>query len=129
MLGKLPYELQAIRVSVQLLSGDLKISKILRIAELESLKQFIHLLAKDILSIGFEHKNWKEISDSTSAEDFPEGVVTHPTRYVVDLGNYVPENQSYGILAPKTMLLREVEDLPILYLRSFSKTKHSCLIH
>ena len=63
----------------------------------------LHRLAKDILSFGIEHKNWKEILDATSAKDFPEGVLPHPTRYVVDQGNYVPQSQRYHILAPKGM--------------------------
>ena len=66
----------------------------------------MHRLAKDILSFGLKHVNWKEILDATFAKDFPEGVLPHPTRYVVDQGNYVPENQRYRILAPKRMLLR-----------------------
>jgi hypothetical protein len=108
LLGELPYDPQAIRVSAQLLSGDVNIIKILRIAELERLKPLLHRLSKDILSFGLEHKNWKEILDATFAKDFPEGVLPHPTRYVVDQGNYVPENQRYRILAPKRMSLRKV---------------------
>ena len=42
LLGELPYDPQAIRVSAQLLSGDVKIIKILRIAELERLKPLLH---------------------------------------------------------------------------------------
>ena len=38
LFGDLPYDPQAIRVSAQLLSGDVNIIKILRIAELERLK-------------------------------------------------------------------------------------------
>ena len=108
LLGELPYDPQAIRVSAQLLSGDVNIIKILRIAELERLKPLLHRLAKDILSFGLEHKNWKEILDATFAKDFPEGVLPHPTRYVVDQGNYVPEKQRYLILTPKRMSVREV---------------------
>ena len=108
MLGELPYDSQAIRFSAQLLSGDLNIIKILRIAELKRLKPLLPRLAKDILSFGLEHKNWEEILDATSAKDFPEGVLPHPTRYVVDQGNYVPENQRYLILTPKRMSLRDV---------------------
>ena len=101
LLGELPYDPQAIRISAQLLSGDINIIKILRIAELERLKPLLHRLAKDILSFGLEHKNWKEILDATFEKDFPEGVLPHPTRYVVDQGNYVPENQRYRILTPR----------------------------
>ena len=108
MLGKLPYDPQAIRVSAQLLSGDVNIIKILRIPELERLKPLLHRLAKDILSFGLEHKNWEEILDATLAKDFPEGGLPHPTRYVLDQGNYVPENQRYLILTPKRMSAREV---------------------
>jgi hypothetical protein len=108
LLGELPYDPQAIRVSAQLISGDVNIIKILRIAELERLKPLLHRLAKDILSFGLEHKNWKEILDATFKKDFPVGILPHPTRYVVDQGNYVPENQRYRILAPKRMSLREV---------------------
>ena len=108
LLGELPYDPQAIRVSAQLLSGDVNIIKILRIAELERLKPLLHRLAKDILSFGLEHKNWKEILDATFEKDFPEGVLPHPTRYVVDQGNYVPENQRYLILTPKKISLRDV---------------------
>ena len=50
LLGELPYDPQAIRVSAQLLSGDVNIIKILRIAELERLKPLLHRLAKYILS-------------------------------------------------------------------------------
>ena len=106
LLGELPYDPQAIRVSAQLLSGDVIIIKILRIAELERLKPLLHRLAKDILSFGLEHKTWKEILNATFEKDFPEGVLPHPTRYVVDQGNYVPENQRYRILTPKRMSLR-----------------------
>jgi hypothetical protein len=105
LLGELPYDPQAIRAFAQLLSGDVNIIKILRIAELERLKPLLHRLAKDILSFGLEHKNWKEILDATSANDFPESVLPHPTRYVVDQGNYVPKNQRYRILTPKRMTL------------------------
>jgi hypothetical protein len=108
LLGELQYDPQAIRVSAQLLSGDVNIIKILRIAELERLKPLLHRLAKDILSFGLEHKNWEEILDATFAKDFPEGVLPHPTRYVVDQGNYVPKNQRYRILTPKRMSVREV---------------------
>ena len=108
LLGELPYDPQAIRVSAQLLSGDVNIIKIIRIAELERLKPLLHRLAKDILSFGLEHENWKEILNTTFAKDFPEGVLPHPTRYVLDQGNYVPENQRYRILAPVRMSLREV---------------------
>ena len=108
LLGERPYEPQAIRVSAQLLSGEVNIIKILRIAELERLKPLLHRLAKDILSFGLEHKNWKQIFDATFEKDFPEGVLPHPTRYVVVQGNHVPENQRYRILAPKRMSLREV---------------------
>jgi hypothetical protein len=107
LLGELPYDPQAIRVSAQLLSGDVNIIKILRIAELERLEPLLHRLAKDILRFGLEHKNWEEILDATSAKDFPEGVLPHPSRYVVDQGNYVPENLRYHILTPKRMSLRE----------------------
>ena len=65
-------------------------------------------LAEDILTFRLEHKTWKEILDATFEKDFPEGVLPHPTRYVVDQGNYAPENQRYGILVPKRMSLREV---------------------
>ncbi len=108
LLGELPYDPQAIRVSAQLLSGEVNIIKILRIAELERLKPLLHRLAKDILSFGLEHNTWKEILDATFEKDFPEGVLPHPTRYVVDQGNYVPQNQRYRILTPKRMSLREV---------------------
>ena len=108
LLGELPYDPQAIRVSAQLLSGDVNIIKVLRISELERLKPLLHRLAKDILSFGLEHKNWKEILDATFEKDFPEGVLPHPTRYVLDQGNYVPENQRYRILVPVRMSLREV---------------------
>jgi hypothetical protein len=108
LLGELPYDPQTPRVSAQLLSGDVNISKILRIAELERLEPLLHRLAKDILSFGLEHRNWKEILDATFEKDFPEGVLPHPSRYVLDQGNYVPENQRYRILAPVRMSLREV---------------------
>jgi hypothetical protein len=108
LLGELPYDPQAIRVSAQLLSGDVNIIKILRIAELEKLKPLLHRLAKDILSFGVEHKTWKEILDATFEKDFPEGVLPHPTRYVVDQGNYVHESQRYCILTPKRMSVREL---------------------
>ena len=108
LLGELTYDQQAIRVSAQLLSGDVNIIKFLRIAELERLKPLLHRLAKDILSFGIEHKNWNEILNATFEKDFPEGVLPHPTRYVVDLGNYMAENQRYRILTPKRMSLREV---------------------
>jgi hypothetical protein len=98
LLGELPYDPQSIRVSAQLLSGDVNIIKILRIAELERLKPLLHRLAKDILSFGLEHKNWKEILDATFEKDFLEGDLPHPTRYVVDQGNYVPHNQRFKIL-------------------------------
>ena len=107
-LGELPYDPQAIRVSAQLLSGEVDIIKIVRIAEFERLKPLLHRLAKDILSFGLEHKTWKEILDATFEKDFPEGVLPHPTRYVVDQGNYVPENQRYRILTPKRMSVREL---------------------
>ena len=106
LLGELPYDPKAIRVSAQLLSGDVNIIKILRIAELERLKPLLHRLAKDILSFGLEHKTWEEILDATSAKKFPEGVLPHPTRYVVDQGNYVPKNQRYRIITPKRTSLR-----------------------
>jgi len=106
LLGELPYDPKAIRVSAQLLSGDVNIIKILRIAQLERLKPLLHRLAKDILSFGLEHKTWEEILDATSAKKFPEGVLLHPTRYVVDQGNYVPKNQRYRIITPKRMSLR-----------------------
>ena len=103
LFGELPYDPQAIRVSAQLLSGDVNIIKILRIAKLEKILPLLYRLAKDILSFGLEHKTWKEILDATFEKDFPEGVLPHPTKYVVDQGNYVPENQGYCILAPKRM--------------------------
>ncbi len=108
LLGELPYDPQAIRVSAQLLSGDVNIIKILRIAELERLKPLLHCLAKDILSFGLEHNNWEEILDATLAKDFSEGVLPHRTRYVVDQGNYLPEKERYRILAPKRISFREV---------------------
>ena len=48
LLGELPYDPQAIRVSGQLFSGDVTIIKILRIAESERLKPFLHLLSNAI---------------------------------------------------------------------------------
>jgi hypothetical protein len=106
LLGELPYDPQALRVSAQLLSGDVDIIKVLCIAQLERLKPLLHRLAKDILSFGLEHKTWEEILDATSAKKFPEGVLPHPTRYVVDQGNYVPKNQRYRIITPKRTSLR-----------------------
>ena len=103
LLGELSYDPQAIRVAAQLLSGEINLEKILRIAKLERLEPLLHRLAKDILSFGIEHKNWKQILDATFAKDFPEGVLPHPTRYVVDQGNYVPQSQRYHILTPKGM--------------------------
>ena len=40
---------------------EINLEKILRIAKLERLEPLLHRLAKDILSFGIEHKNWKEI--------------------------------------------------------------------
>ena len=68
LLGELSYDPQAIRVAAQLLSGEINLEKILRIAKLERLEPLLHRLAKDILSFGIEHKNWKEILDATSAK-------------------------------------------------------------
>jgi hypothetical protein len=67
LLGELPHDPQAIRVSAQLLSGDVNIIKILRIAELERLKPLLHRLAKDILSFGLEHKNCERFSRRRSS--------------------------------------------------------------
>jgi hypothetical protein len=42
--------------------------------------------------------NWQKILDATNSREFPEAVLPHPTRYVVDQGNYVPRNQRFKIL-------------------------------
>ena len=98
LLGEMPYDPQAIRVSAQLLSGDVDVEKVLFIAEQERLKFLLNRIASDILSFGIEHKNWKRILDATNSREFPEAVLPHPTRYVVDQGNYVPHNHRFKIL-------------------------------
>ena len=40
----------------------------------------------------------KKILDGTNSREFPKAVLPHPTRYVVDQGNYVPCNQRFRIL-------------------------------
>ena len=39
-----------------------------------------------------------KILDSTNSREFPDAVLPHPTRYVVDQGNYVAQNQRFKIL-------------------------------
>jgi len=98
LLGELPYDPQAIRVSAQLLSGEVDVERVLLIAKWERLESLLNRIASDILSFGIEHKNWKRILDATNSREFPEAVLPHPTRYVVDQGNYVPHNQRFKIL-------------------------------
>ena len=94
----MPYDPQAIRVSAQLLSGEVDVERVLLIAKRERLECLLHRIASDILSFGINHSNWQKILDSTNRRDFPEAVLPHPTRYVVDQGNYVPHNQRFKIL-------------------------------
>ena len=98
LLGELPYDPQAIRVSAQLLSGEIDVEKLLFVAKRERLEYLLNRIASDILSFGIEHKNWKRILDATNSREFPEAVLPHPTRYVVDQGNYVPRQQRFKIL-------------------------------
>ena len=98
LLGELPYDPQAIRVSAQLLSGEIDVGKLLFVAKRERLESLLNRIASDILSFGIEHKNWEKILDATNSREFPEAVLPHPTRYVVDQGNYVPRNQRFKIL-------------------------------
>ena len=98
LLGELPYDPQAIRVSAQLLSGEVDVERVLLIAKWERLESLLNRIASDILSFGIEHKNWKRILDATNSREFPEAVLPHPTRYVVDQGNYVPHSQRFKIL-------------------------------
>ena len=98
LLGELPYDPQAIRVSAQLLSGEIDVEKLLFFAKRERLECLLHRIACDILSFGLNHSNWQKILDSTNSREFPEAVLPHPTRYVVDQGNYVPRNQRFKIL-------------------------------
>ena len=101
LLGELPYDPQAIRVSAQLLSGEIDVGKLLFVAKRERLESLLNRIASDILSFGIEHKNWEKILDKTNSREFPEAVLPHPTRYVVDQGNYVPRNQRFKILQPR----------------------------
>ena len=98
LLGELPYDPQAIRVAAQLLSGEVDVEKVLLIAKRERLECLLNRIASDILSFGINHSNWQKILDSTNSRKFPEAVLPHPTRYVVDQGNYVPRNQRFKIL-------------------------------
>ncbi len=98
LLGELPYDPQAIRVSAQLLSGEVDVERVLLIAKWERLESLLNRIASDILSFGINHSNWQKILDSTQSREFPEAVLPHPTRYVVDQGNYVPHNQRFKIL-------------------------------
>jgi hypothetical protein len=98
LLGELPYDPQAIRVSAQLLSGEIDVGKLLFVAKRERLECLLNRIASDILSFGINHSNWPKILDSTNSREFPEAVLPHPTRYVVDQGNYVPHNQRFKIL-------------------------------
>ena len=98
LLGELPYDPQAIRVSAQLLSGEIDVKKLLFVAKRERLEYLLNRIASDILSFGVNHSNWQIILDSTNSREFPEAVLPHPTRYVVDQGNYVPRNQRFRIL-------------------------------
>jgi hypothetical protein len=98
LLGELPYDPQAIRVSAQLLSGEVDVERVLFIAEQERLEFLLNRMANDILSFGISHLNWEKIKLSTQSREFPEAVLPHPTRYVVDQGNYVPHNQRFKIL-------------------------------
>jgi hypothetical protein len=100
LLGEMPYDLQAIRVSAQLLSGDVDVEKVLFIAEQERLEFLLNRIASDILSFGINHSNWQKILDSTHSRKFPEAVLPHPTRYVMYQGNYVPKNLRFQILKP-----------------------------
>ena len=98
LLGELPYDPQAIRLSAQLLSGEIEVGKLLFFAKRERLECLLNRMASDILSFGVNHSNWQKILDSTNSREFPEAVLPHPTRYVVDQGNYVPHNQRFKIL-------------------------------
>ena len=98
LLGELPYDPQAIRVSAQLLSGKVDVGKLLFVAKRERLEYLLNRIASDILSFGVNHSNWQKILDSTNSREFPEAVLPHPTRYVVDQGNYLPRNQRFKIL-------------------------------
>jgi hypothetical protein len=98
LLGELPYDPQAIRVSAQLLSGKIDVEKLLFFAKRERLEYLLHRIARDILSFGVNHSNWQKILDSTNSREFPEAVLPHPSRYVVDQGNYVQRNQRFKIL-------------------------------
>ena len=66
LLGELPYDPQAIRVSAQLLSGKIDVEKLLFVAKRERL-ELLNRIASDILSFGIEHKNWKRILDATNS--------------------------------------------------------------
>ena len=98
LLGELPYDPQAIRVSAQLLSGEIEVEKLLFVAKRERLESLLNRIASDILSFGINHSNWQKILDSTNSREFPDAVLPHPTRYVVDQGNYVVQNQRFKIL-------------------------------
>ena len=98
LLGELPYDPQAIRVSAQLLSGEIDVGKLLFVAKRERLECLLNRIASDILSFGIDHSNWQKILDSTNSREFPEAVLPHPSRYVVDQGNYVARNQRFKIL-------------------------------
>jgi len=100
LLGELPYDPQAIRVSAQLLSGEVDVERVLFIAEQERLEFLLNRIANDILSFGISHLNWEKIKLSTQSREFPEAVLPHPTRYVVDQGNYVPRSKRFQILKP-----------------------------
>ena len=105
LLGELPYDPQRIRVAAQLLSGEIKVEEVLLIAERERLESLLNRLAEDILSFGVEHENWQIILESTIAKDFPIGVLPHRSRYVVDQGNFVPEEKRYQILKPSCVVI------------------------
>ena len=98
LLGELPYDPQAIRISAQLLSGKVDVERVLSIAKRERLESLLNRIASDILSFGISHSNWQKILDSTNSREFPDAVLPHPSRYVVDQGNYVPRNQRFKIL-------------------------------
>jgi len=98
LLGELPYDPQAIRVAAQLLSGEVDVERVLLIAKRERLECLLNRIASDILSFGINHLNWQKILDSTNSREFPLAVLPHPTRYVVDQGNYEPSNQRFRIL-------------------------------
>ena len=62
LLGELPYDPQAIRISEQLLSGEVDVEKVLFIAEQERLEFLLNRMANDILSFGMSHLNWEKSS-------------------------------------------------------------------